>query len=103
MLLESNSSGSEHTAFVRGLPYDFTDGQLQETFEQIGPVRRAFVVTGRRNVQESRGFGFVVFAASSDLQSAIEQFDGKEVGGRTISVCKILCCWLLHGVVVNCG
>jgi nucleolar protein 4 len=64
--------------FVRNLPFDWADLQLAEAFQSVGPVRRAFVITTRKQshhmpgeTQQSRGFGFVEFALASDALRAV--------------------------------
>lgn len=71
--------------FIGSLAYATTDDGLKEFFEQVGPVTRARVVTDR-DTGRSRGFGFVEYENQDDNQKAIDQLNGKELDGRTISV-----------------
>lgn len=59
--------------------------ELQETFEEYGPVRSVQVITDRETGQ-SKGFGFVEFDSHEDAQAAILGADGKVVGGRGLRV-----------------
>lgn len=71
--------------FVGSLAYATTDDSLREFFEQIGEVERASVAKDR-DTNRSRGFGFVTFADEANNQKAIDELDGKELDGRTITV-----------------
>ena len=71
--------------FVGSLAYATTDDTLREFFEQIGEVERASVATDRETGR-SRGFGFVTFVNEEDNQKAVDQLNGKELDGRTITV-----------------
>ena len=71
--------------FVGNLNFKTTSEDLQELFGQAGEVQSASVVTDRETGR-SRGFGFVEMASQEDGQRAIEQFNGKEYGGRNLTV-----------------
>jgi RNA recognition motif-containing protein len=71
--------------YVGNLPHATTDQELEQAFSQFGTVDSAMVIrdkfTGR-----SRGFGFVEMGASDEAQTAIDQMNGAELGGRTLTV-----------------
>jgi RNA recognition motif-containing protein len=71
--------------YVGGLPYATRDADLKDTFSEAGEVASATVIMDRATGR-SKGFGFVEFVNDSDADKAIEMFDGKELGGRTINV-----------------
>jgi cold-inducible RNA-binding protein len=71
--------------FVGGLPFSTTAEELEEAFAAHGTVESAVVITDRESGR-SKGFGFVEFATKEEGDAAIEAFNGKEFGGRTISV-----------------
>ena len=67
------------------LAFQTTSQELQELFAQAGTVESASVVEDRMTGR-SRGFAFVEMATKEEAASAIEQFNGKEVGGRALKV-----------------
>jgi len=71
--------------YVGNLAFQTTSQQLQELFAQAGTVESASVVEDR-DTGRSRGFAFVEMSTSEEATSAIEQFNGKEVGGRALKV-----------------
>ena len=71
--------------YVGGLPYQTTEQDLIDLFEQAGQVAEASVITDRHTGQ-SKGFGFVEMINEQEAQSAIEQLNGTLQGGRTITV-----------------
>ncbi len=76
---------AQQNLFIGSLAYATTDDTLKAHFEQIGEVTSARVITDRDSGR-SKGFGFVEFADESNNQKAVDQLDGKELDGRTISV-----------------
>lgn len=73
--------------YVGNLSYQTTQDQLQALFSQAGPVNDVAIVTDRETGRP-RGFGFVEMANEAGARAAIDQFNGKEVDGRTLSVAE---------------
>ena len=70
--------------FVGGLPYRTTNDELRDAFAQSGEVVSASIVTDRETGR-SRGFGFVEMG-DADADGAISMWNGKEFGGRMLTV-----------------
>ncbi|HKG58469.1 MAG TPA: RNA-binding protein [Pyrinomonadaceae bacterium] len=71
--------------YVGNLAFQTTNQELQQLFGQAGTVQSASVVEDR-DTGRSRGFAFVEMSSEEEANSAIEQFNGKEVGGRALKV-----------------
>jgi RNA recognition motif-containing protein len=71
--------------YVGNLPFQTTSDELKEHFSQAGTVESASVVEDRMTGR-SRGFGFVEMATAEDAAAAIEQLNGKDFGGRNLTV-----------------
>jgi cold-inducible RNA-binding protein len=71
--------------FVGSLAYSVTDEELRTTFEAVGAVESAKVITDR-DTGRSRGFGFVEMTNDAEAQEAIKQLNEKELSGRRILV-----------------
>src|SRR6266436_6893282 len=71
--------------YIGGLPYQTTEHDLIELFEQAGQVTEASVITDR-NTGRSKGFGFVEMSDEQAARSAIERLNGTNMGDRTITV-----------------
>ena len=71
--------------YVGNLSFQTSSEDLQELFAQAGTVESASVVEDRETGR-SRGFGFVEMATSEEGTAAIEQFNGKEINGRSLNV-----------------
>ena len=71
--------------YVGNLAFQTTSQDLQEMFAQAGTVESASVVEDR-DTGRSRGFAFVEMSTSEEATAAIDQFNGKEVGGRALKV-----------------
>jgi cold-inducible RNA-binding protein len=71
--------------YVGNLAFQTTSQDLQELFAQAGTVQSASVVEDR-DTGQSRGFAFIEMSTQEEATAAIEQFNGKEVGGRALKV-----------------
>ena len=71
--------------YVGNLSFQTSSEDLQQLFGQAGTVESATVVEDRETGR-SRGFGFVEMATNEEGQAAIQQFNGKEVNGRSLNV-----------------
>jgi RNA recognition motif-containing protein len=71
--------------YVGNLAFQTTSQDLQEMFAQAGTVESASVVEDRETGR-SRGFAFVEMSTKEEATAAIDQFNGKELGGRALKV-----------------
>ena len=71
--------------YVGNLAFQTTSQELEQLFGQAGTVQSASVVEDR-DTGRSRGFAFVEMSSQEEATSAIAQFNGKEVGGRALTV-----------------
>src|ERR1700716_3686443 len=71
--------------YVGNLSFRTTSEDLREAFSSAGTVESATVIEDR-DTGRSRGFGFVEMATPEEAAAAIEQFNGKDFGGRNLTV-----------------
>jgi cold-inducible RNA-binding protein len=71
--------------YVGNLSFRTTSEELREAFAGVGTVESASVIEDR-DTGRSRGFAFVEMATPEEAAAAIEQFNGKEFGGRNLTV-----------------
>ena len=71
--------------YVGNLSFRTTSEELREAFGAVGQVESASVIEDR-DTGRSRGFAFVEMATAEEAAAAIEQFNGKEFGGRNLTV-----------------
>ena len=71
--------------YVGNLSFKTTGESLREYFSQAGTVESASIIEDRETGR-SRGFGFVEMATAEEAAAAIEQFNGKELDGRSLTV-----------------
>ena len=71
--------------YVGNLPFQTTSDELKDHFAKAGSVESASVVEDRMTGR-SRGFGFVEMATPEEAAAAIEQLNGKDFGGRNLTV-----------------
>lgn len=71
--------------YVGNLAFETDSAQLEKLFTEHGQVTKAQVIADR-DTGRSRGFGFVEMTSSADAQKAISHLDGRDLGGRQLTV-----------------
>ncbi len=71
--------------YVSNLPYRTNDEEFREIFAAYGVVNRAKIVKDKAT-NRSRGFGFVEMENDDEARVAIDNLNGKDIGGRAIKV-----------------
>ncbi len=71
--------------YVGNLSRQTTEAELRTAFEAFGQVASAAIIKDKFT-GESRGFGFVEMPNRAEAQAAIGGLNGKEMGGRTLTV-----------------
>ncbi|XP_062176844.1 glycine-rich RNA-binding protein RZ1A [Alnus glutinosa] len=77
----------EYRCFIGGLSWSTSDRALKDAFEKFGKLLEAKVVVDKFSGR-SRGFGFVTFDEKKAMEEAIEEMNGMDLDGRTITVDK---------------
>ena len=72
--------------YVGNLPFDTDASQLRALFEEGGREVADVKIITDRDTGRPRGFAFVEMGSQSDAQSAITALNGREVGGRVLTV-----------------
>jgi RNA recognition motif-containing protein len=70
--------------YVGNLPFSATDAEVRELFSQHGTVESVSIITDR-DTGRPRGFGFVEMSRA-DASRAIQNLNGKDLGGRPLRV-----------------
>ena len=71
--------------YIGNLGYGVTSSELEQMLSAHGAVRSAEVISDRATGQ-SKGFGFVEMESEDDAAAAIAALNGKEHGGRALTV-----------------
>ena len=71
--------------FVGNLSFNITENDLQDAFAAHGTVVEANLMMDRATGRP-RGFGFVTMSSPEEAQKAIDALNGKELGGRALTV-----------------
>ncbi|ELR14581.1 RNA recognition motif domain containing protein [Acanthamoeba castellanii str. Neff] len=71
--------------FLRNLSEDTTSMDLEELFSDVGPIRRAFVIT-KKGERKCSGQGYVQFVMESDAAAAVRQYSGKPFKGSRVLI-----------------
>src|SRR3954467_11319136 len=71
--------------FVRNLSFNTTENDLQDAFAAHGTVLETNLMMDRATGRP-RGFGFVTMGSPEEAQKAIDALNGKDLGGRSLTV-----------------
>jgi cold-inducible RNA-binding protein len=71
--------------YVGNLSFQTTETDLTDMFGEVGQVESVQIITDR-DTGRSKGFAFVQMADDAAAEKAIAQLNGKEVGGRNLTV-----------------
>ena len=71
--------------YVGNLSFQTTETDLSDMFGEVGQVESVQIITDR-DTGRSKGFAFVQMTDDAAAEKAIAQLNGKEVGGRNLTV-----------------
>ena len=71
--------------YVGNLSYSLSESELHDAFAEFGEVSSAKILSDRETGR-SRGLGFVEMPNQAEGEAAVEQLNGKDVGGRALRV-----------------
>ena len=71
--------------YVGNLDFNVTEDELRQAFAAYGQVENVTVLKDR-DTGQPRGFGFVEMANDEEAEKAISAMNGKELGGRALTV-----------------
>lgn len=71
--------------YVGNLSYQTESSELQQLFAEFGTVESAEVIADRETGR-SKGFAFVEMGTEEEAAAAIAGMNGKEIGGRALTV-----------------
>ena len=71
--------------YVGNLAFQTSSEELQTLFAQAGTVESVSLIEDRETGR-SRGFGFVEMSTKEEGAAAIQQFNGRDLGGRALNV-----------------
>ena len=71
--------------YVGNMSFGTTEDELRQLFAEFGTVDKVSVVTDRETGRP-RGFAFVEMPTQAEGEAAIKALNGKECGGRQLTV-----------------
>jgi RNA recognition motif-containing protein len=82
---QAGVDSSNNTLFIFHLPTEMTEDALRQMFASFGAIVDISVVRNKED-GTSRGFGFVTFSSHKEAQTAMDQMNGHQVGGKFLKV-----------------
>ena len=71
--------------YVGNLPFNATEDDIRDVFSEHGTVNSVSVITDRETGRP-RGFAFVEMGSDQEAQTAVDEMDGRDFGGRSLRV-----------------
>ena len=71
--------------YVGNLSYQTTEDELRDLFAKFGDVVSSKLIEDKFTGQ-SKGFGFVEMSNNSEAQKAMDELNGRDVNGRSMTV-----------------
>lgn len=75
----------ETKLYVGNLSYQTTEDELRSLFTQVGTVNEVALIKDR-DTGSSKGFAFVTMSSQEEANKAIDQFNGRSMGERELTV-----------------
>ena len=72
--------------YVGNLPFDTDETQLRTLFSEGGRQVTEVKIITDRDTGRPRGFAFVEMGSQADAEAAVSSLNGKELGGRALTV-----------------
>ena len=72
--------------YVGNLPFSADEAQVRDLFAQNGRTVSEVKLVTDRDTGRPRGFGFVEMGSSEDADGAIRDLNGRDFGGRALTV-----------------
>eukprot|EP00762_Andalucia_godoyi_P008055 ANDGO_02145.mRNA.1 putative RNA-binding protein C4F6.14 len=76
---------TDSTVFVRNLPYDVLEKDLEDHFAQIGPIKKCILVMDKKT-DKTKGIAFVQYQLQADAVRAAEELNDKEFANRKLGI-----------------
>ena len=83
--IEAEKEREVKKLYIGNFSFRMTDAELRSLFEPYGAVESASIVTNPRT-GKSRGFALVTMANDDEAEKALAELNGKESGGRALTV-----------------
>lgn len=71
--------------YVGNLSFELDETAIRSAFQACGNVTDVYLAMDRET-RRPRGFAFVTMSSPEEAKAAIAQFDGKDLGGRAVTV-----------------
>jgi len=71
--------------YIGNLSFDTTEPEIRDLFSAFGTVTSCNLIMDRMT-DRSRGFAFVELSSAEEAEKAIAEMNGKDVGGRALTV-----------------